>query len=121
MQIIEKPPREGMRVSHTQVLSARIADARATIGSSIQRSQRARLLAAHVAETVGAENLVFIAEAVIQPEIEGILIVHLSLISQIVVGEIAGSSEVRQWIKVGDIRTHVVDQSRVDHIRLAIE
>ena len=85
------------------MLSARVTNARAAIGPSIQWPQWARLLAPHVAETVRTEDLVFIAEALIEAEIEGILIVYLSLIGQIILGQIAGSAEVRQWIKVGDV------------------
>ena len=90
-----------MRIPDTQVLSARLADARATIGSSPQRSQGPRLLAAHVTETVGSKDLILLAEAVIQADIKRILIVYLVLIGEIVVREYGGIGGLR--IEVGNV------------------
>ena len=109
MQIVEKPLGKHMGVSRAQVLSARIADARAAIGSSPQRSERARSLAAHITETVRAEKLVVIAESVVQPDIERILIVYLVLIGQIIISK---SAEVWLGVKIGDVGTDLIDKIR---------
>ena len=74
-----------MRIANAKMLRARIADAGAAIGSSPQRPEWSRLLTAHVAETVRSKDLILFAEAVIHADIEGILIVYMVLIGEIVV------------------------------------
>src|ERR1035437_1638136 len=115
MQIVQKALGESMGIPNTQELSARIADARATIGSTPQRPQRPRLLAAHVAETVGTKDLILLAEAVIQADVERILIVQLVLIGEIVVRECSGIG--RLGIKIGNVLPHLIDAQRKRTLR----
>ena len=86
VKIVQQLRREGVGVAQSEVLRARVADAGTTIGTAPQRPQRAGPLAAHVAKAVGREDLVLIAEAVIEPDVERILVVDVVLVGQIVVG-----------------------------------
>ena len=90
-----------MGITKADVLSARLADAGATIGASPQRPERAGLLAAHIAEAVGRKNLVLLAEAMVEPNIERVLVVDVVLICQVILGERVGIG--RLWIEIRNI------------------
>ena len=64
------------------MLGSRVADAGTAIGASPERTQGAGALAPDITETVGAKYLVLIAEAVIEPDVELILIVYVPLIGR---------------------------------------
>ena len=87
MKIIQQMRREGMGEAQAEVLSARVADAGTAIGAAPQWAQRAGPLAAYIAKTVGREHLVLIAEAVVEPDVERILIVDVVLVGEIIVGK----------------------------------
>ncbi len=105
-----------MRVAQPQVLRAGIADAGTTVGAAKQRTERAGTLAAHIAETVGGEHLILIAEAMIEPHIETVLIVHVILVGKIVVGQ---PGQVGLRIKIGHLLSDGVDRTRRNHVQLS--
>ena len=98
------------------MLCARIADAGTAVGSSPQWPEWSRALATHIAEAVRAKQLVLIAESMIQAHIERILVIHLILICQIVVGQ---ASLIRRRIEIGDVEADLVDQCRIDDVWVA--
>ena len=75
-----------MSEAQAEVLGARVAGTGATIRAAPQRPQRSGPLAAYIAKAVRREHLILIAEAVIESDVEGILVIDVVLVGKIVVG-----------------------------------
>src|SRR5581483_11478314 len=96
VQVIQEALGKRVGITKPHVLRARVADARAAIGTSPERPQWTGLLAAHITEAVRGKYLVLLAESMIEANIERVLVIDVVLICQIILGQRGGIR--RLWI-----------------------
>ena len=116
MSIIEQPRRKSVGPSKANVLSSRLV-ATWTATCSAQIPQRPRPEATDIIEAVPAEDLVLLAEMMVEPNVERILIVHSTWTGEIVVEQ---ARTVGHRIQIDNVRSRWIDHCGRDHVRLAV-
>ena len=114
MSIVQQFGGENVGPAEASVLGARFGVARAAVNPT-QGSECGWPGTADVAKTIGSKYLVLVAEAVVQPQVEGILRISMFRIG----GEVISQTwEVGRRVEIDDVGTYLVDQAGRNNIWL---
>ena len=116
MSVIEQASRKSMSPSKANVLSSCLV-ATWTAACSAQVPQRPWPEAADIIEAVPSEDLVRLAEMMIQPNVERILVVHSTWTGEIVVEQ---ARTVGHRIQIDNVRSRCIDHCRRDYVQLVV-